>query len=174
MVELSHWELHSLIWLTLRGVEYTLPHEEYGIDGSCWWDTDSHQYTKAVYRVSVRAPGALIVEVRCFRLEDCSLFERKFVFTEERVNGIVMPMGRNDMDGFLKKIPEFAATDWDYYHGCLRTSDIFSLFLLDPWYTMDAKVASCMETLEKIKRKREKVPNLRPWRGIQGRQEAKE
>lgn len=174
MVELSHWELHSLIWLTLRGVDFTLPHENYGIDGSCWWDTDSHQYTKAVYRVSVRAPGALMVEVRCFRLEDCSLFERKFVFTQGNVNGIPVPRGENDIDPFYKKIPSITATDWDYYHGCIRSSDVSSLFLLDPWYTMDSKIESCKKTLEKVKKKKEKIPNLRPWRGIEGRLEAKE
>ena len=170
VVKLTPHQLHSLIFLTIHGVQFTLPHDWYSVEAS-WWDKG---HSRVNYLVINTEDGVFVKmwNLDFFSFASPTFVERSLLFTKGRVNGKPIPTRDGLQDWIKEEVPDLRATRWSEYHDSYRWFDVDSLFFLDPWYTLDEKIASCQIALQKIK-KIEEVPNLLPWRGIQGRLETK-
>ena len=148
VVKLMPHQLRSIIFLTIHGVDFVLPHEYYKIEKS-WWDT---QHARVEYFLVQTKNGLL---VKMFHLDSISytspkFIERSLLFTKGEVNGKMVPEKPKLKDWIKNQVPDLRATRWSEYHDSYRDFDVTRLFFVDPWSTMEEKVNYCFEAVSEI------------------------
>ena len=147
VVKLRPHQLRSIIFLTIHGVDFTLPHDCYGVINS-WWD---HGHFSVDYYVINTKDGLL---VKMFHFDSINFLSPKFIersllFAKGMVNGKPVPT-KDRLQDWIKEVPDLTATRWSEYHNSLRWFDVDRLFYADPFLSFEEEISGCLEVVNQI------------------------
>lgn len=150
VVKLRPHQLHSLIFLTIHGVQFTLPHDCYGVVSS-WWDTE---HSRVNYFVVNTRDGLLI---KMFHWDYISFLSPRFIersleFSKGKVNGKRIPEKAGFRDWIDTEVPDLRATRWSEYHNSYRDFDVGRLFFVDlcSSFSIEEHKNYCLEVVNEI------------------------